>query len=99
MNRETRIAYCEVSSILEILGEELSSKIPKKLRDYIEREKDLEYEPKIKDCEGILSRELREKTLAIIAAFNIHYWLESEEEKQELLKRYARKWRRKRKKA
>ena len=47
MNIETRQAYSEVNKFLELIGEEMSNKIPVKLRKFFEREMDKNYIPTI----------------------------------------------------
>ena len=47
MNIETRQAYSEVNKFLELIGEEMSNKIPLKLRNFFKREMDKNYIPVI----------------------------------------------------
>ena len=48
MNIETRQAYSEVNKFLELIGDEMSNKIPLKLRKFFKREMDKNYIPTIK---------------------------------------------------
>ena len=89
MNIETRQAYSEVTTILEIMDEIEAGKIPPKLRSYFKREKDNGYIPSIDLNIPIAEQKFKRKTLAIIAALNIHYWCENDSEKQELVTKYA----------
>ena len=81
MNIETRQAYSEVNKFLELIGEEMSNKIPLKLRNFFKREMDKNYIP-------IKEQNLKRKTIAIIAGLNLQYWCK-EERKQELLEKYS----------
>lgn len=88
MNIETRQAYSEVNSFLEILDKEMYNKIPKKLRNYFKREMDKNYLPKINPNIPIKNQNLKRKTIAIISGLNLQYWC-SEEKRQKLLKMYS----------
>ena len=88
MNLETRQAYSEVNSFLEIIGEDMKNKIPLKLRNFFKREMDKNYIPKFNANISIKEQNLKRKTIAIISGLNLQYWC-NEERKQELLKIYS----------
>ncbi len=88
MNIETRQAYSEVNKFLELIGEEMSNKIPVKLRKFFEREMDKNYIPTINTNIPIKEQNLKRKTIAIIASLNLQYWCK-EDKKQELLEIYS----------
>lgn len=88
MNIETRQAYSEVNTFLELIGEEMKNKIPVKLRKFFKREMDKNYIPTINANIPIKEQNLKRKTIAIIAGLNLQYWCK-EERKQELLKIYS----------
>ena len=88
MNLETRQAYSEVNSFLEIIGEDMKNKIPLKLRNFFKREMDKNYIPKFNTNISIKEQNLKRKTIAIISGLNLQYWC-NEERKQELLKIYS----------
>ena len=88
MNIETRQAYSEVNKFLELIGEEMSNKIPLKLRNFFKREMDKNYIPVINIHIPIKEQNLKRKTIAIIAGLNLQYWCK-EERKQELLEKYS----------
>ena len=73
MNIETRQAYSEVNKFLELIGEEMSNKIPIKLRKFFEREMDKNYIPTINTNIPIKEQNLKRKTIAIIASLNLQY--------------------------
>ena len=88
MNIETRQAYSEVNSFLEILDRENYNKIPRKLRNYFKREMDQNYIPKIDPKIPIKNQNLKRKTIAIISGLNLQYWC-SEEKRRKLLEIYS----------
>ena len=88
MNIETRQAYSEVDSFLEILDRESYNKIPKRLRNYFKREMDKNYIPKIDPKIPIKNQNLKRKTIAILAGLNLQYWC-SEEKRKVLLEIYS----------
>lgn len=87
MDIETRQAYSEVNKFLEVIGEEMSNKIPLKLRNFFKREMDKNYIPTININTPIKEQKLKRKTIAIIAGLNLQYWCK-EERKKELLEIY-----------
>lgn len=85
----TRQAYAEIDSFIDLLDEYNKNKIPKKLREYFKNEKDEKYIKKINPNQSIQSQNLKEETLALIAMLNLQYWCENEDEKERLKKIYA----------
>ena len=90
MNLETRQAYSEVNKFLELIGEEMASKIPLKLRNFFEREMDKNYNPIINKDIPINEQRLKRKTIMILASLNLQYWCEDENRKEELRKIYSK---------
>ena len=64
------------------------SKIPLELREFFERNASREYEFHINSKIPFEDQEIKESTVNILAMLNVNYWCETEEHKQELLKRY-----------
>ena len=89
MNIETRQAYSEVNTFLNLIGEELSGEIPIKLRKFFKREMDKSYIPIINPDKPIIEQNLKRKTIVIIAGLNINYWCKDPEKKKELLETYS----------
>lgn len=85
----TRQAYAEIDSFIDLLDEYNKNKIPEKLREYFKNEKDEKYIKKINPNQSIQSQNLKEETLALIAMLNLQYWCENEDEKERLKKIYA----------
>ena len=74
ISMNTRQAYSEIDTFLNLLSEEKRNEIPKKLRDLFKE---------------IKEQNLKEETLSIIALLNLQYWSKDEEEKQRLKNIYA----------
>lgn len=83
LNYEKKYAYCEVDCILDFLGDEYKSKIPKKVLQTIKEQKKFAYRPEI-DFTKPLENQVRQETKNIIASFNLKYWLKDENKKKEL---------------
>lgn len=84
----TRQAYSEIDAFLRVLDDSTVNKIPLKLREFFEREKDKNYIKEISADIPISEQNLKKETLAIIALLNLKYWCEDEEEKARLKKIY-----------
>lgn len=82
-------AYAEVDTILSLMEKKNIDKIPKKLIELFKSEKMENYSPNIQPYIPLTEQNLQSKTLALLAMLNLHYWCESETEKQELIKLYA----------
>lgn len=88
MNTEMQMIYSEVYSILGMLGEEYTNKLPKSLYNLIKDSKSENYNP-IYSYEDLKTNKVQKKSLAIIALLHFNYWCESEEEKAELKKIFS----------
>lgn len=84
----TRQAYSEVDEFLKLISKENRNKIPKKLREFLKEEKDINYIKGINPNVPIKNQELKEETLGIIALLNLQYWCEDENEKRRLKEVY-----------
>ena len=82
-------AYAEVLKILSYMEQKYVDKIPQKLLDLFNEEKDKDYIPNINPNIPLVEQGLQRKTLALLAMLNLNYWCENEEEKQEMLKMYS----------
>lgn len=89
MNNELSVVYAEIDEILKNMDEKYVQKIPQKLRDLIQNEKSLDYKPNIKVDEDLNKQGLHRKTLVMLAMFNLNYWCENEEEKNNLVLLYS----------
>lgn len=88
ISTSTRKSYTEVDNFIELLDEYHKNRIPKKLRDFFNKEKDKEYEKNIYRNIPIKEQNLLQESLSLIAFLNLQYWCEDEEEKKRLIKIY-----------
>lgn len=86
---EMSVIYSEVYEIINNMDKKYIEKIPKKMLELIESERNLEYEPNIKANIPLEQQNLNKKTLAFLAMLNLKYWCEDENHKKELVKLYT----------
>ena len=84
------LAYSEVCTILNMLEGEYRERVPRKIIDFFEEERDKEYNPIIDVNIPLEKQNLRRKTIVLLAILNLNYWCDSEEEKQEILDSFAK---------
>ena len=87
----TKESYSEVYEIINFLGDEYKNKIPKKLYEFIETNRDKYYMPNFdkNNLTSLNEKSISRKAVAIIAFLNLHYWIEDENEKGKLEKIYS----------
>ena len=83
-------AYAEVLLILSYMEQKYVDMIPKKLLELFNEEKDKNYQPNINPNISLAEQNLQRKTLALLAMLNLNYWCKDGNEKQEMLKMYAK---------
>ena len=88
MENKLSIVYAEVCEILSFMEPKYVDKIPKKLLNLFYEESEKDYKISINPNIPLTNQNLQRKTLALLAMLNLHYWCESETEKQELLRLY-----------
>lgn len=88
MMKECREAYVEVLEILKHMEKKYVAKIPLELREFFERNASEEYKFYIDKSIPLEEHKLKSNTINILAMINLNYWCESEEHKQELLRKY-----------
>ena len=76
--------YSEVNSILNSLGEEYISKIPKDIYDIVITLKDDEYNPKLDIHKSLKNQNVSKEAVAMICNFHIRYWCEDVEERKRI---------------
>ena len=81
-------AYAEVLDVLDNMETEYVEKIPKAFINYLKENSSSEYKSHVTLDEPLEKQNLNSKTLSILAAINLKYWVENEEHKQELLNMY-----------
>lgn len=82
MNNNYKKAFSEVYEILSLVNCDLISKIPIKLLNFIELEKDNSYVPNFITSIPLEEQNLMKETIMILAIIKLNYWC-SEEEKKE----------------
>ena len=88
MNKEHKEAYVEVLEVLRHMELKYVEKVPKKLRDFFERNCSKEYEFHLDNDIPFEEQNLKETTINILAMINYNYWCEDEEHKKYLLNKY-----------
>lgn len=81
-------AYAEVLDVLDNMEDEYVEKIPKSFINYLKENSSNEYKGHVTLDIPLEKQNLNAKTLSILAAINLKYWVETEEHKQELLNMY-----------
>ena len=85
MNTQTKDIYSEVYSLLNLFGKEYTDKMPSKLLNIIEAERNKEYTPIYDISKDINSQNIKKETKAMIALLKLSYWCDSVNEKQKLM--------------
>lgn len=84
-----RDTYSEVYEILNILGEEYINRLPKKLYNLIENERNRKSIIEFDINQPPFKQNISDKASAIIAYLNLQYWC-TEEERKKLIEQYIR---------
>lgn len=84
MKTNTKDAYVEVLSIIDLLEENQKNKIPKNLKDFFEDNKNQNYQANIVPDIPLEEQDLLQETIDILAMLKLNYWC-TNEEKEELL--------------
>lgn len=85
MNINTKNAYAEVITIIDLLEEDFKNKLPNKLIEFLRTEKSENYIVKISPNIPLEEQQLLKETIDILAMLKLNYWCSNEAEKQELL--------------
>lgn len=86
MNIQTKEMYSEVYSLLDMLGEDYISRLPKSLFNMIKEEKLDSYNPKYTSDMDLSKQNIKKDTFAMISLLHLKYWCDSDKEKEHLLK-------------
>lgn len=84
IDKETRIAYAEIISFINLLPQEKKQKIPKSLIKYFKEEMDKDSKRELTTDISLENQNLKNATWDLIAILYLKYWCEDEEEKKEL---------------
>lgn len=76
--------YSEVYGIINMLGEYYKNKLPQKLYNLIEEERDTQYNPKYTLDKNIEEQNIQKRSMAMIMLLHLNYWCETEEEKNQI---------------
>lgn len=88
MKKEHKEAYVEVLEVLKHMDSKYVEKIPKKLREFFEKNCSREYSFYLNPDIPFEEQELKRNTICILAMLNYNYWCEDEEHKKYLLNKY-----------
>lgn len=88
ISNETRKAFSEVDSFINLLDTNEQEKIPKNLRNIFKNEKDKDYYGEIDFTKSIKNQKLMPETITIIAFLNLKYLCKDEHERKKLEKIY-----------
>lgn len=81
---EQKKVYSEVYAVLCALGEDYKKKIPKKIFNKINVERDHDYQFHINEDKPLIEQNLSPEAIAMLAALKLDYLCESKEEKEDL---------------
>lgn len=85
MKSKTKDAYVEVLGILNLLEDEHKNKIPKRLKEFFENNKNQDYQVNIIPNIPLEEQNLLQETVDILAMLKLNYWCANEEEKKEFM--------------
>lgn len=85
MENNLRKSYSEVYEILNLMENIYLDKIPNKVIELINNERDKDFKTSISTDIALEKQKLQRDTLAILAILYLNYWCESEQEKKELI--------------
>lgn len=85
-----KIAYSEVYAFLNLLGEDYINKISPNVYKAIEQKRDNENPISIEMINGEINYDFSREALSLIAALNLQYFCESEEEKTKYINEYKK---------
>ena len=86
MVENSNLAYSEVFEILKLVDDEYVKRIPTKIIEFLEEERDKDYKPTIDIDITLDEKNLKRKTMVLLSIINYNYWCDSEEEKKEIQK-------------
>ena len=86
MDIQVQRTYSEVYGILNMMGKYYINKIPTKLYQMIEKERDKNYNPQYDYNKTLDSQNVSKNALSMIALIHINYWSDQEEKRGQLKK-------------
>lgn len=88
-DKETRVAYAEIISFINLLPQDKQEKIPKNIIEYFKEEMDKDSKRELTTDISLENQNLKNETWDLIAILYLKYLCEDEEEKKELEQIYA----------
>lgn len=88
-DKETRVAYAEIISFINLLPQDKQEKIPKNIIEYFKEEMDKDSKRELTTDISLENQNLKNATWDLIAILYLKYLCEDEEEKKELEQIYA----------
>ena len=88
-DKETRVAYAEIISFINLLPQDKQEKIPKNIIEYFKEEMDKDSKRELTTDIPLENQNLKNATWDLIAILYLKYLCEDEEEKKELEQIYA----------
>lgn len=82
--------YREVNIILDLLGNDLKNKLPKKLISFLNKYENKKYNPQI-TLDDLFNEKISKDTIVLISMLYINYWTSSKEEKEEYMELLRKK--------
>ena len=73
MEENSSLAYSEIYEILKLIEDEYVNRIPKKIMDFFEDERDKEYEPIIDVNIPLDEQNLKRETMVLLAILNYNF--------------------------
>ena len=83
-DKETRVAYAEIISFINLLPQDKQEKIPKNIIEYLNEEMDKDSKRELTTDIPLENQNLKNATWDLIAILYLKYLCEDEEEKKEL---------------
>ena len=87
---KTMMAYSEIWTIINLLEEPYSSRVPQQVKSFFEEERLKDYVPQIDMDKPLTEQNLQRKTTILLAMLNVNYWCNSEEEREFWLREMAK---------
>lgn len=81
MNKLNERAYSEVYQIIQLLDEDLKSKLPDEIILFFKENRDFDYEPYFNKYEDLENQKVLNETINVLAFLKLKYWCTTDEEK------------------
>ena len=75
MIQDSKIAYSEIYAIINLMEDHFIDKVPKKIKDFFEEERDKEYYPIIDVNIELDEQNLQRETIVLLAILKLNYFM------------------------